>query len=529
MASVLPKGFVDVSTALTRRSGEVNVMGRVTDFQVPKPSRGTDWMSTFTLTDAMAAGSYDECIRVKYFKPLEREHPQIRSHGDIVLVRNLPIKEFNGAVGGLSTKTTSWTVFPVGSVPEKAPPNRLTIKNLRLPTTEEPKYSEMLYVIELCNSRDKSLDKSSGIPISSMDSSTLSASAIEKPTQGSVSSTKTGGRACTSGRDKFSLIKDLEIDKFYDIVGQVVKLYANNNRLEMYVTDYTTSNSLYKYEWDKEENNTFSSSMSKSKKWPGPYGKMTLMTTLWPPHSDFADGLIKPGHFVFMQNVHIKSDRDNRMEGAMHEDRYYRNKVLIRGLNDDDERVKNVLRRKREYTEKFKAQSETFVRDVRSLKDNGDQSKKPNTKTARKKRRLERQQQAALEKDQPLSKKQKKHHNAQKEEDQSPQSSPSAAQPPPPKPTTKSTRSDLNKNGISPPFPGSFPLPLFIPDPSPLLEINILHSPLHQPHNPHNPSLHYPLPGPKPHGHYPLRNNTHAPLPKQQIPRHPPSRRFLSR
>ena len=446
MAPILPKGFVDLSTALARRNGEVNVIGRVTDFQVPKPSRGTDWMSTFILTDAIPAGSYDEGLRIKYFKPSEREHPLIRSHGDIVLVRNLPIKEFNGAVGGLSTKNTSWTVFPVASVPEKAPPNRLTIKHFKLHTTEEPKHSEMLYAIEMCNSRDRDLDKSSGIPISSIDPSTLSASSIEKPTQGSVSSAKTGGRASTGGRDKFSLIKDLETEKFYDIVGQVVKSYANNNRLEMYVTDYTSNELLYRHEWDKEEKNNYSS-MSKSKKWPGPLGKRTLMTTLWPPHSDFAEGLIKSGQFVFMQNVHIKFDRDGKMEGAMHEDRYFRSKVLIRVLNDDDERVKDVLRRKREYAEKFRADEERFINDVRSLNNNGEQSKKPSSKTARKKRKVERQQQAALDKGQPLSKKQKKQHKAQAEEEESPQSSPSAAQPPPPKPTTKSTRSDLNKNG----------------------------------------------------------------------------------
>ena len=516
MASVLPKGFVDVSTALTRKNGEVNVMGRVTDFQVPKPSRGTDWMSTFTLTDAITAGGYDEGLRVKYFKPSEREHPQIRSHGDIVVVRNLPIKEFNGAIGGLSTKSTSWTVFPVASVPEKAPPNRLAIKNFKLPTTEEPKYSEMLYAIELCNSRDRSLDQSSGIPISSMDSSVLSASSIEKPTQGTVSSAKTGGRASTGARDKFSLIKDLQVDKFYDIVGQVVKSYANNNRLEMYVTDYTSNKLLYRHDWDKEENNNYSSSISKSKKWPGPYGQLTLMTTLWPPHSDFADGSIKPGHFVFMQNVHIKFDRDGKMEGAIHEDRYYRSKVLIRVLNDDDERVRNVLRRKKEYTESSKADV-----GARSLNNDGDQSKKPKQKKARKKRKLEPQQQAALETGQPLSKKQKKQQNAQTEEEESPQSSPPAAQPPPLKPTTKSTRSDLNKNGRSSSSPTS--------PPPPLPKTDMLCSSLLPPYDPHNPSLRYTLPRPKPHGHYSLRDNAHAPIPKQQIPRHRQSRRFFPR
>ena len=469
MAPSLPPNFVDLSTALSRKNAEVSIMGRVMDRMLPIQTRGSDMKSTFSLADATYGGEGAENFKVCFFKPSEAEHPQIQNNGDIVLVRRLNIKNYKGEWIGLASHATSWIVFPSAAIPRKAPPNRLIIKHSKLPITGEPKYSEMLYAIELCDSQDRGSDPSSSVIISSTETLTpLSATSIEKPTQGPVTSAKTGGRSSLGGQNKFSLIKDLQIESYKNIVGQVVKTYSNTSPLELYVTDYTSNRLLFLYEWDKEDEENqpsgYSSSLTKSKKWPGPYGQLTLMVALWPPHSDYAECNVKDGDFVHMQNVHIKHNPNSNMEGAMHTDRYSANKVQISVLKDrTDERVLEVLRRKREYTEKFKSQSESFVKQARWLNQEEEKVKKPNAKTMRKKRKLERQRQDAQEKEQPPSKKQKKEQAARKEEDTR-DSSPPAAESPPPKPTIKSKRSDLNKNGTPlPPVLTSSPTRLTSP------------------------------------------------------------------
>lgn len=455
MAPALPPGFEDLYTASNRTDGEVNIMGRVTHHLVPSPSRGRDLMSTFAIADATHGGDYGEGLKVRFFQPSESEHPQVRGTGDVVLLRRLKITVFKGVVMGLSCFATSWVVFSAAEIPEKAPPNRLMIKSMKLARTAEPTHSEMMYAIELCNLRDRKMDTSSGVPVSSNGTlSTLtapSATSSEVPT----SSAKSGGRLSYGGRDKFSLVKDLRLNSFYDVVGQVVKTYSNYGRLEMYVTDYTSNNMLYRYEWDRDDKenhddyNGYYSSISRSKKWPGPYGQMTLMVALWPPHSEFAQRNINQWDFVLLQNVHVKQDRDCKMEGALHEDRFYPTKIQISVLKDNgDERVKDVLRRKREYTEKFKTQSEAFVKQARWQKEHEDQAKKPlSRQAARSKRKREKQAAAAVqESEQAPSKKQKK-KNKKPLEEASPPSSPLPLDNAPHlKHVLKSTRTDLNKN-----------------------------------------------------------------------------------
>ncbi|KAL8792673.1 MAG: hypothetical protein Q9195_004733 [Heterodermia aff. obscurata] len=443
MSSLLPPGFEDLYQASTRINGEVNIMGRVTDHLSATPSRGKDMMSTFSIADASHGAQSDEGLKIRFFKPSEDEHPQIRGKGDVVLLRKVRIKEWKNVAMGISQFTTSWIVFPAAEIPLKAPQNRLMIKHIKSPQTNEPTHSEMLYAIELCNLGDRTMDKPSGIPISSTEThSTFTAPSTGGSADAPASSSKTNGRPSQNGRDKFSLVKDLQVQSFYDIVGQVVKMYSNFGRLELYVTDYTANNMLYRHAWGQEdggnsnehEHDYGSSSASKSKKWPGPYGQMTLMVTLWPPHSNFAQSKVNDWDFVLLQNVHIKQDRDLKMEGALHEDRFWPSKVQISVLGDhSDERVKNVLRRKLEYTHKFNAQSEALIREARRQNNHPDAqgAEKPLSKSAaRRKRKLEKEklQQATKEETSSSSKKQKKNHS------------------PPAPPIPKPPHTDLNKN-----------------------------------------------------------------------------------
>ena len=393
MSSVLPQGFVDINSALSRQNAEINLMGVVTDFLAPGPSRGTDLMSSFSIADPSYGGVYDDGLKVRFFRPLASEIPAIRGSGDVVLLRNIKIKEWSGMTIGLSSRGTSWVVFPAESIPEKAQLSTvLQLKNIIAPRGHAPSLSEMHYAVGLCNSRNRSTFTSSSSP----------------PT-GSVATSNTfDAPSTTQLRDKFSLVKDVSVDTFYNLVGQVVKLFPSNGRVELYITDYT-SNCLVWDHPEPEDGNEYSREgdeynyiAGSSKKWNGPYGKMTLTVTLWGNNAYFVQQNIKENDFVHLRNVHIKWSKDSKVEGALHTDRRYPDRIDVTILKnvDDDDRVKDVLRRKRDYWKKFNNKAEDLSHQTRALKRKTVEDGKPLSKNQARKRRKQESKQLNLTKDQ---------------------------------------------------------------------------------------------------------------------------------
>lgn len=368
MASTAPTGFKDIRSASTQIDADVNVMGIVTDVRRSCKSKGSDWMCTFSISD-LTFGETEEGLLVRFFRPMEMELPQIQGTGDVVILRRIKLKEWSGRTMAMSNKTTSWVVFPSDSIPEKAPPRfRLTyVKDQR---SQAPLPAEMEYAMLLCNSRDRSTFRKVSEP------SSHTAGDGDLSSQGhSVAHTS----AQQQRQEKFSMIKDVTIDRYHDLVGQVVKIYPANGNVELYITDYTSNSFLYNYEWgipsaedaDPREGDEFGHipRNSAGRKWPGPFGRYTLTVTLWPAHCYFAQANVKEGDFVYLRNVHIKHSKDGKVEGSLHTDQKYPEKVDITKLDDHrDERVKNVLRRKLEYSQRFEAQSQSFINEARGQK-----------------------------------------------------------------------------------------------------------------------------------------------------------------
>lgn len=356
VSSPLPPTFINVNTAYNSLGSEVNVIGVVTDFLPPRLSYGTDVMSTFTIFDPSCAGhsaNIEQGIRIRFFNALESEMPPVREIGDVVLIRRLRIRPYKGMTIGISHWGTLWAVFPASSIPSDATPSSQQLKHVRKAKSSAPSAAEMQYAIKLCNSQDRS-------------------SLAKSPTDPPLSR-----RAATGiPRDKFSLIQDVVSDNFYNLVGQVVKLYAHSDRLELYLTDYTSSNLLWNYEWGQEDKDNsgregdvynYLPHNTQNHKWPGPYGKMTLTVTLWPPHSDQP---VKVNDFVHLGNVRIKWSNDGKFEGVLHGDRRFPERIdvsVIKNFEDDD-RVKGVLRRKRDYMTKFQASCNNFVAEAKGAK-----------------------------------------------------------------------------------------------------------------------------------------------------------------
>ncbi|MCJ1431244.1 hypothetical protein MMC27_000595 [Xylographa pallens] len=417
MASTVPPGFVDLHTAFMRPDTELNVMGVVIDYLPPAKSKGNDWMSTFTVVDNTTSYTGE---KARYFRAQETDLPRFRSTGDVVMLRKVKIKDWSGMKIILSGRSSTWVVFHQASMPLSISEIQPILDLSKPVIVSEPNIPETRYAITLCNSQDRS-SYSARIPQNvSIDTGTpnMSISAGSGP------------------KLKFSLIKDVSIASYYDVVGQVVKLYPDDIKTELYITDYTSNGLLYNYEWGRSaddgaarEGDAYGyAPRATNKNWQGPFGKLTLSVTLWTPHSSWTQANVKEGDFVFLRNVHIKYSRDSKIEGVIHTDRQWPEKVDVSVLDSKenaDDRVKDVLRRKRDYMKKFEHQSKEFVDEVRGQKRKKGDSTKPLSSAQLKKRRRQERKEAEQGK--------KSSKSAESNNDT----------------TTKMTGKELNKNGAS--------------------------------------------------------------------------------
>lgn len=425
MASAVPSGFIDLQTASTKVNRDVNIIGVATDVIPPTKSRGADYMCTFTLADASFSHS-DEGLQVRFFKPDIKSLPKFQGTGDVVILRGIKIQSYRGMTIALSKWATTWLILPATSIPKQAPSKFFQLKHEKDPRADVLSSAEMLYAIFLCNSRDRS---------------TFSTVATAPAQESNLPVSGATPMMPIKRREKFSLIKDVRIDMFYDLVGQVVKKYPSNGCVELYITDYTANQLLYNYEWgvtsggeNSREGDEFDyiPRNSMSKKWPGPFGRMTLMVSLWPPHSYFVQSEVKEQQFVLLRNVRIRFSKDAKVEGSIHTDQRHTDRIDVSVLKDyrDDDRVKNVLRRKLDYSKKFKAQSEQFIEECRNQKRKQTEPCETLSKNqGRKIRRQQKGQPKEPERGQEFKK---------TDENETPHSSP----------LPKSNKQELNRNGM---------------------------------------------------------------------------------
>ena len=148
---------------------------------------------------------------------------------------------------------------------------------------------------------------------------------------------------------KFRFIKDLEVRRYADIIGKVVKLYPGSITADLYVTDYTSNNLLYDHksgsnsngdEYPEREGDRFGYlDTFTTREWKGPNGTFTLAVTLWDNQAAWACANVNEGDFVFLRNVHIKLSQANKLEGAIHKDQRYPDQIDIRVLSRNDARL----------------------------------------------------------------------------------------------------------------------------------------------------------------------------------------------
>lgn len=182
-------------------------------------------------------------------------------------------------------------------------------------------------------------------------------------------------------KDKFTLLQNVEIRKFADLIVQVVKEpYDLGDMMTLWVSDYTENSDFfhktnsdadwidgepirdgdaygYTNKWSKSK-----SSMAGDKKWLGPYGKRSIQLTCWEPHAGFIRSHVQVRDWLHLRNVEIGHGKNSHtnIEGFLRTSRVHPDKLYVRVLDPEadretlDPRLIEAIRRKRDYEKDHK-------------------------------------------------------------------------------------------------------------------------------------------------------------------------------
>lgn len=217
----------------------------------------------------------------------------------------------------------------------------------------------------------------------------------------------------TNFKDKFSLLKDVESDRFYNILGQLIRVFdANANGLTVYLSDYTPHTKFFNYEWEAtsavaDDECGYGGKKSEKKtedKWPGPFGKMSIQLTLFDEHAEFVREQVKVGQWVLLKNLQIKPGKmGGCLEGFLRGDNGKINVDVMEVSGDQDKndtRLVEAVQRKFNHEKKFKKQVQDIKDEEAGLgdkrkRDGEDEGGKGNSKKRRKEKRAAAQRKEA--------------------------------------------------------------------------------------------------------------------------------------
>lgn len=366
-----PEGFTSLAEAWNHPLPDIgqrhncNVIGVCVDFLECAKSRGTDYTMKLTLHDPY----FTDGIGMKFqlFFKEEASAPAIKNQGDVVIFRNAGT--FHSPKCGklaMSNHATTWAVIEHASLSDSSDDlsNVIIHRSVRdgrkaeAPSLEQIKYAKAILALE--------------------DSTQWLAPARSTALQINATIAANGGTA-RPFPTKSRLVSDLEIPfnnrQYVDLTVEVRRTYETDMRLELSVTDYTENQHLYDYvhgtpdhEPSFDPGDPYGYTADK-RSWPGPWGKKTLTVVLWEPHRTFALKKVGLGAFVNLRNVHIKMDNQGaKLEGVLHGDHLYPDKILVSPLRSGDARsnneLKELLRRKCVYEEHCKQSGLLFIRDA---------------------------------------------------------------------------------------------------------------------------------------------------------------------
>ena len=365
-----PPNFLDLtSIANCDQNTQVSTIGVVVDFLETTKCKGPDWTIKFTLHDPSWNQGIGQVVR--FFHKQENQIPKIQNVGDVVILRNVKLKNFVGAPTLLSNSASSWVVIENAGLLNTEDPSAIRSHRSGPPhhLTAPPSEAETAYARTLLGLEDPGQWQQPAKPTA------LQVAQIQLENGGTPAAIPGKFRRIEELRPPQQDIKN----PFVDLFVEVRRLYSPDHsspRVELSVTDYTEHDLLYKYSPDPEDpdaefdGDRFRYIENTHKLWPGPWGKMTMLVVLWDPHQAYALNNVEPGNFVLLKNLQIKYDRNcSKLEGHMRTDRLYETRVNIsvHKLRESggDEQFTALLQRKRDYEEHCKKQQLRFIRDAK--------------------------------------------------------------------------------------------------------------------------------------------------------------------
>ncbi|KAK4984578.1 hypothetical protein LTR66_008448 [Elasticomyces elasticus] len=343
----LPEGFSELYAALNAPEPKAfNLIGVVTDFLPPTPTRGTDWTCTFHLKDKSIVNSYDgNGLRVRFFRKELSDLPKIEKIGDVIVLRGIKAGLYKGSPVAVSAVGTQCVVLPYATIPTVFSGG---MHYLCVPGSPPLVRAEQQYVVTVKNDLAATLPAAGSRPAS-----------LASPTH-------LGERRASPNRlglqsslgPKFSVIRDIEAAKFYTLVAEVVKVFPTPmGSVDLYITDYTINGLLYEYRKPDQnrdqsrDGDTFGyTGASQLHEWSGPYGRQALHVELMPPHASYAQLHVKPGSLVLLTNVRAKMSRANVLEANLWPEDREPNRIRVEVLKGTEHaEVKQVLNRRDHY------------------------------------------------------------------------------------------------------------------------------------------------------------------------------------
>ncbi|KAK0124218.1 hypothetical protein ONS95_009195 [Cadophora gregata] len=331
-------------------------------------------------------------IQISFFWP-EENMPTISGPADIVLLRNVRAQMYQGAISLIAHKTTECHVLAATRVPTKAL-NSPTAQWQSFPPGKfrQPSLMETNYAI-WAKSRSNEMDLPSDHEFH------------EKSMQ------------AMTVKDKFSLLKNVKPEHFYNILGQVIKLHDTMNVMTLYLSDYTPHSSFYNNAWggegassdakDGDEYGYIKSRGKDPKAWPGPFGKMSIQLNLYDEHATYVREYVKVKQWVLLSNVQIKYGKmGGLLEGYLRGDRQnFEGKIQVQIMEKSEDpegndiRWKEAMKRSLEYWKKHEAQKKAILCEDDGLgnkrKAEDDRPVKLNSKQRRREKRAAAEKEAA--------------------------------------------------------------------------------------------------------------------------------------
>ncbi|KAJ5746336.1 hypothetical protein N7520_011518 [Penicillium odoratum] len=358
-----------IAAACAARGFINGVIGMVVDKKDAWRSAGSSWCVGFEIKDSeFETPAWKNSLKIKYFNDNESKLPHVQI-GDVVLLRRIRISYYQERATGIASQNqrVSWAIFRNHEDLSKGPVIT-TGPDTFYPTPEEKRRA-----IEL-------LDKHTP----QVQSNTWRTDPSQKGfhvIQAAVLNRKNAYLPMT-------LIKDVEINRFTQLVGQVVKDHNYEpNKSTIWITDYTANECLVDYRKDGEtgtEGDPNGYLARHQDNWPGPWGQLTMQITLWDPHAKYCQEKVKPGDMVLLSYVRIKTSSNGSLEGAVHQDKKFPDKVHIRLISSDyNEEAKELMARRKAYWEihgKPKAESKQKKKKQKNQESEKNQSKEEGQK-----------------------------------------------------------------------------------------------------------------------------------------------------